>query len=112
MQNEIENTNTENKTDNITNSSTGNNVMTSNTSSHIQNIVSNTIENVDIDLPSNSISDNIISNTITVENTTYDENAITLDDIHQDLGIICTFLIIFAVALLVKIILKFFNMFF
>lgn len=40
------------------------------------------------------------------------ENTEKLDLIHQDLGVICSFLIIFALVILFKLIYKFFDIFF
>lgn len=55
-------------------------------------------------------------NNTTPENTQtsveVDPNAITLEDIHTDLGVIASFIILFSVCLLVKYIYKFFRMFF
>lgn len=48
-----------------------------------------------------------IENIILVENTTVD-----LATIHNDLGIICAFLIFFVLVVLLKYAYKFFNMFF
>ncbi|MCI9063411.1 MAG: hypothetical protein HFJ17_02245, partial [Clostridia bacterium] len=52
--------------------------------------------------------DNITVNYIAVE----DESNVTLETIHQDLGFICTFLVIAAVLIFMRIIYKLFNMFF
>lgn len=51
-----------------------------------------------------------------VENTTtyteQQENVITIENIHNDLGIITSFLIFFVLVILLKYVYKFFNMFF
>ena len=60
-----------------------------------------------------------LENTTNITNTT--ENVIienvstdttTLSTIHNDLGIICTFLIFFTLGIIVKMIFKFFKIFF
>lgn len=49
----------------------------------------------------------------TVENETVQEFPTEkLDLIHQDLGIICSFLVIFALVIVFRYVYKFFNMFF
>lgn len=47
------------------------------------------------------------TNTIVVN-----ENEVTLSTIHEDLGFICTFLVIAAVLVFIRLICKFFNIFF
>ncbi len=56
----------------------------------------------------NNTTDNITVNYIAVD----DESNVTLETIHQDLGFICTFLVIAAVLIFMRIIYKLFNMFF
>lgn len=72
---------------------------------------SNSIDNT-INIENNN--ENIVSNEI--ENTsTYteqQENVITIENIHNDLGIITSFLIFFVLVILLKYVYKFFNMFF
>lgn len=49
------------------------------------------------------------------ENTTteiIEENIVTLETIHNDLGFICSFLVIAAVVVFMTILYKFFNIFF
>lgn len=48
----------------------------------------------------------------TEANIIQDENIVTLETIHNDLGIICCFLVITSVVIFIRMILKFFNMFF
>lgn len=60
------------------------------------------LENVLLDEPMY----NPDTNTIQIVDT------VTLDTIHQDLGFICAFLVLFSVVVLLKAIYKFFNMFF
>ena len=54
----------------------------------------------------------IIEENIVLENTTVEIQNEKLDQIHEDLGIICSFLIIFALVILFRYIYKFFDMFF
>ncbi len=63
----------------------------------------------DLTYTENTINDtnNIVE--VLSENTT---NSITLDIIHNDLGVICTFLVVFSVLIFIRIIYKFFSMFF
>lgn len=50
-------------------------------------------------------------NTMT-ETGTIEENIVTLETIHNDLGFICSFLVIAAVVVFMTILYKFFNIFF
>lgn len=63
----------------------------------------------------NEIFENLIENTLT-ENTSYISedvsSNITLQDIHNDLGFICSFLVIASVLIFMRIIYKLFNLFF
>lgn len=61
--------------------------------------------------------DELETNEVVQENTVVEDTSINLqneklDQIHQDLGIICSFLIIFALVIVFKYVYKFFNMFF
>lgn len=49
-------------------------------------------------------------NTILVEDS--EETVVSLDTIHYDLGVICSFLIFFVLVILLKYVYKFFDMFF
>ena len=54
-------------------------------------------------------------NNIEEANTTteiIEENIVTLETIHNDLGFICSFLVIAAVVVFMTILYKFFNIFF
>ena len=55
---------------------------------------------------------NTMQENIVLENTTVDLQNEKLEQIHEDLGVICSFLIIFALVIVFKYIYKFFNMFF
>ena len=48
----------------------------------------------------------------TTETGTIEENIVTLETIHNDLGFICSFLVIAAVVVFMTILYKFFNIFF
>ncbi len=50
-------------------------------------------------------------NTI-IETEIIQENTVTLETIHNDLGFICSFLVISAVVVFMIILYKFFNIFF
>ncbi len=83
-----------------------------------ENVVEN-IENTSIEENStNSIDNNVLNDNVitteneTIENTVVTDDVITLDTIHNDLGVIVSFFCIFSVVILVKIILKFFSIFF
>lgn len=56
----------------------------------------------------NSTIDNTTENYTSVDTT----NVVTLETIHQDLGFICTFLVIASVLIFMRILYKLFNMFF
>ena len=58
------------------------------------------------------LEENIFNNTTTetIEKTT--TNVVTLETIHEDLGFICTFLVIASVLIFIRIIYKLFNIFF
>lgn len=51
-------------------------------------------------------------NNTTIETEIIEENIVTLETIHNDLGFICSFLVIAAVVVFMTILYKFFNMFF
>lgn len=71
----------------------------------------NTIDNTDNIENSNEYNvSNEIENTSTF--TEQQENVITIENIHNDLGIITSFLIFFVLVILLKYAYKFFNMFF
>ena len=75
---------------------------------------SNNTENSNEIIVSNEV-ENSSSNDITENTTTYteqQENVISIQDIHNDLGIITSFLIFFVLVILLKYVYKFFNMFF
>lgn len=55
---------------------------------------------------------NTFSNEVTNSYTEQQENVITLQEIHNDLGIITSFIIFFVLVVLLKYAYKFFNMFF
>ena len=58
------------------------------------------------------LNENVVENTIagteTVDNTLIEN----IQVIHDDLGLICSFLIFFTLVILLKYVYKFFNMFF
>lgn len=58
----------------------------------------------------------VVSNSTTYdntsENTVQEANTVTLETIHNDLGFICSFLVLATVVIFIIIIYKFFNMFF
>lgn len=56
--------------------------------------------------------ENTFSNEVTNSYTEQQENVITLQEIHNDLGIITSFIIFFVLVVLLKYAYKFFNMFF
>lgn len=56
--------------------------------------------------------ENTFSNEVTNTYTEQQENVITLQEIHNDLGIITSFIIFFVLVVLLKYAYKFFNMFF
>ena len=56
--------------------------------------------------------ENSFSNEVTNTYTEQQENVITLQEIHNDLGIITSFIIFFVLVVLLKYAYKFFNMFF
>lgn len=75
---------------------------------------SNNTENSNEIIVSNEV-ENSSSNDITENTTAYieqQENVISFQDIHNDLGIITSFLIFFVLVILLKYVYKFFNMFF
>lgn len=75
------------------------------------NIIENSYENnVSNELEYNSISENSTEYTNTYSEQ--QENVITIENIHNDLGIITSFLIFFVLVILLKYVYKFFNMFF
>lgn len=51
-------------------------------------------------------------NNTTIETGIIEENIVTLETIHNDLGFICSFLVIAAVVVFMTILYKFFNIFF
>lgn len=56
--------------------------------------------------------ENTFSNEVTNSYTEQQENVITLQEIHNDLGIITSFIVFFVLVVLLKYAYKFFNMFF
>lgn len=60
----------------------------------------------------NDIEINSIENETTENIVIEDTNIVTLETIHNDLGFICSFLIIAAVLIFMKMLYKLFNMFF
>ncbi len=56
--------------------------------------------------------ENTFSNEVTNSYIEQQENVITLQEIHNDLGIITSFIIFFVLVVLLKYAYKFFNMFF
>ena len=71
----------------------------------------NSVENI----TENSISNEIEHDNNTTQTNSYieqQENLITLQEIHNDLGIITSFLIFFVLVVILKYVYKFFNMFF
>ena len=58
---------------------------------------------------SNNTVDNTSTNTSVGSPAEYNEK---LDNLHSDLGIICSFLVFFTLVILLKYVYKFFNMFF
>lgn len=78
-----------------------------------ENVIVNYDENTENETTENENTETgeIVSNE-TTENTTTDISSVNLDTIHGDLGIITSFLCIFSIIILVKIVLRFFNMFF
>lgn len=67
------------------------------------------------DINENEVSNEVEYNSTTENTITYTEqqdNVITLQDIHNDFGIITSFLVFFVLVILLKYSYKFFNMFF
>jgi len=58
------------------------------------------------------VENSYIENTTTENVVVEDTNVVTLETIHNDLGFICSFLVIAAVLVFMKILYKLFNMFF
>ena len=90
-----ENTNTENS---IEENATENSSEETNV---VENETNNVIENI-----------TILTENETTSNTLVDENSVTLSNIHEDLIFIGSILIFLVIYLLIKTILKFFDMFF
>ena len=77
--------------------------------------ISNNTENSNEIIISNEVENSSSNDTTTDNTTTYteqQENVISIQDIHNDLGIITSFLIFFVLVILLKYVYKFFNMFF
>lgn len=94
--NEENNTSSIYNTDNIENSN--------------ENDVSNEVVNTSSDIENNTTNETTTDNTTTY--TEQQENVISIQDIHNDLGIITSFLIFFVLVILLKYVYKFFDMFF
>lgn len=61
----------------------------------------------------NEIIENFTNENETIENILVeDTNIVTLETIHNDLGFICSFLIIAAIVIFITMLYKLFNMFF
>ena len=73
----------------------------------------NTNSNDNTDIIENSSESNI-SNEVDETNTFTEqqENVITLQEIHNDLGVITSFIVFFVLVVILKYVYKFFNMFF
>lgn len=75
----------------------------------------NTLTNENIVMDSNEpeIAENEISSneTLQEDNTIMLQNE-KLDQIHEDLGVICSFLILFALVIVFRYVYRFFNIFF
>lgn len=103
-----ENTNVENI---IENSIEENTIENSSEENILENISAetNVVEN-----GTNNVIENITNSTEneTISNTLVDENSVTLSNIHEDLIFIGSILIFLVIYLLIKTILKFFDMFF
>lgn len=83
-----------------------------NTKNEIQ-INTFTNENIVMDSNKSEIAENEISSNETLQ----EDNTITLqneklDQIHEDLGVICSFLILFALVIVFRYVYRFFNIFF
>ena len=77
----------------------------------VNNSVSNTEENnTEENITSNNTSSETTENTSTY--TEQQDNVIYLQEIHNDLGIITSFLVFFVLVIILKYTYKFFNMFF
>ncbi len=75
----------------------------------------NTLTNENIVMDSNE--SEIAENEISSNETLQEDNTITLqneklDQIHEDLGVICSFLILFALVIVFRYVYRFFNIFF
>ena len=67
----------------------------------------NVVENITINNETDETENEVIENTV-VDNTTNEQ----LTQIHEDLGIICSFLILLALVIVFRYVYKFFSMFF
>lgn len=80
-----------------------------------ENIVvyDNESENTEIETQDNGIAqENAVIENTTVEDTMTNLQNEKLEQIHQDLGVICSFLIIFALVIVFRYVYKFFDIFF
>ena len=78
----------------------------------MENDVTNTYTDtnvIDDESVSNTSMDNITAGTTVGDSEGYGE---MLNTLHSDLGIICSFLVLFTLVILFRYIYKFFNMFF
>lgn len=84
------------------------------TNTNNDTVINETIEDTNTTNTDNTITnnteENIIDNTTT--GTVEEVPSVTLETIHEDLGIICSFIILFSVVFLIHIIYKFFRIFF
>ena len=72
------------------------------------------MDNTTIDVSYNDVSNglsNATDNTSNVVGVPSDEITL-LNNIHTDLGVICSFIVFFALVVILKYVYKFFNMFF